>query len=91
MIEIPVLTAEEAARRDAFVGRLIQAFIEGGNLVTVYIGDRLGLYQALAELRPPHPLNSPHELARTSGIPGSGWSNRLWPASLRSPSPRQRP
>ena len=52
MIEIPVLTAEEAARRDAFVGRLFQAFIEGGNLVTVYIGDRLGLYQALAELGP---------------------------------------
>lgn len=50
MIETPVLNAKEAARRDAFVGRLFQAYIEGGNLATVYLGDRLGLYQALADL-----------------------------------------
>ena len=53
--ETPMLTVEEAARRDAFVGRLFQAFVEGGNLVTIYVGDRLGLYQALAELGPATP------------------------------------
>jgi ubiquinone/menaquinone biosynthesis C-methylase UbiE len=52
MIETTVMTSEEAARRDAFVRRLFQAFVEGGNLVTIYLGDRLGLYQALAELGP---------------------------------------
>jgi SAM-dependent methyltransferase len=62
-IETSVLTAEETARRDAFVGRLFQAFIEGGNLVTIYIGDRLGLYQALAELGPA----TPGELATLAG------------------------
>lgn len=52
MIETTVMTPEEAARREAFVRRLLQAFVEGGNLVTIYLGDRLGLYQALAELGP---------------------------------------
>jgi 2-polyprenyl-3-methyl-5-hydroxy-6-metoxy-1,4-benzoquinol methylase len=58
-----MLTLEEAARRDAFVGRLFQAFVEGGNLVTIYIGDRLGLYQALGELGP----ITPGELAVQAG------------------------
>lgn len=48
----PMLTAEEAVCRDAFVRRLLQASVEGGNLVTIYLGDRLGLYQALGELGP---------------------------------------
>jgi len=52
MVETTVMTPEEAARRDVFVRRLFQAFIEGGNLVTIYVGDRLGLYHALAELGP---------------------------------------
>jgi len=39
MIETPMLTVEEAARRDAFVRRLFQAFVEGGNLVTIYLGN----------------------------------------------------
>jgi 2-polyprenyl-3-methyl-5-hydroxy-6-metoxy-1,4-benzoquinol methylase len=63
MIITPMLTAEEAARRDAFVRRLFQAFVEGGNLVTIYLGDRLGLYQALAELGPA----TPGELATQAG------------------------
>ncbi len=52
MIETPMLTVEEVARRDAFVRRLLQAFVEGRNLITIYLGDRLGLYQALAEFGP---------------------------------------
>jgi 2-polyprenyl-3-methyl-5-hydroxy-6-metoxy-1,4-benzoquinol methylase len=63
MIKTPMLTAEEAALRDAFVRRLFQAFVEGGNLVTIYIGDRLGLYQALAELG----SLTPGELATQAG------------------------
>ena len=55
MIDTIAITAEEAPRRDAFVRRLLQAFVEGGNLVTIYIGDRLGLYQALAEIGPVTP------------------------------------
>jgi len=51
-IETPVLTEEEAARRDAFVERLSRAFLKGGNLVTAYLGDCLGLYRALADLGP---------------------------------------
>jgi hypothetical protein len=50
MIETPMLTVEESARRGAFVRRLFQAIVEGGNLVTNYLGNRLGLYQALAKL-----------------------------------------
>jgi hypothetical protein len=61
MIETPRLTVEESARRDAFVRRLFQATVEGGNLVTIYLGNRLGLYQAkLGSL-------TPSELATQAG------------------------
>jgi len=63
MIDTIVMTPEEAPQRDAFVRRLFQAFVEGGNLVTIYIGDRLGLYQALVELGPV----TPGELAIQAG------------------------
>jgi len=63
MNETPVLSHEEASRRDALAGRLLQAFIEGGNLVTIYLGERLGLYQALTDLG----LATSAELAERSG------------------------
>ena len=63
MIDTIAITPEEAPRRDAFVRRLFQAFVEGGNLVTIYIGYRLGIYQALAELGPV----TPGELATQAG------------------------
>ncbi len=37
-----------AERRDALVGRLFEATLGMMDLVTVYLGDRLGLYRALA-------------------------------------------
>ena len=40
-------TAE--GRRDALVGRLFDATLGAFDLLTVYLGDRLGLYAALAE------------------------------------------
>jgi SAM-dependent methyltransferase len=43
-------TAEE--RRDALVGRLFEATVGAMDLFGVYLGDRLGLYRALAEAGP---------------------------------------
>src|SRR5260370_28705233 len=63
MTETTVMTPEEAGGLDAFARRLFQAFVEGANLVTIYVGDRLGLYQALADLGPV----TPGELATQAG------------------------
>src|SRR5262245_15721056 len=38
-----------SARRDALVGRLFQATLGFFDVFAVYLGDRLGLYRALAE------------------------------------------
>ncbi len=46
------LTEEQTARRDAFVGRIFQSSLAGLEMLTVYLGNRLGLYQALAEHGP---------------------------------------
>jgi 2-polyprenyl-3-methyl-5-hydroxy-6-metoxy-1,4-benzoquinol methylase len=46
------LETQATERRDALVGRLFEAAISTMDLFTVYLGDRLGLYQALAELGP---------------------------------------
>jgi 2-polyprenyl-3-methyl-5-hydroxy-6-metoxy-1,4-benzoquinol methylase len=55
-------TAEE--RRDALVERLFGATIGAFDLLTVYLGDRLGLYAALAERGP----STSRELAEAAGI-----------------------
>jgi 2-polyprenyl-3-methyl-5-hydroxy-6-metoxy-1,4-benzoquinol methylase len=57
-----VVTAEE--RRDAFVGRLFEATLGAFDLLGVYLGDRLGLYKALAERGP----STSSELAEAAGI-----------------------
>jgi 2-polyprenyl-3-methyl-5-hydroxy-6-metoxy-1,4-benzoquinol methylase len=45
--------AEVAAeRRDALVGRLFEAVLGTMDLLNIYLGDRLGLYRALAEAGP---------------------------------------
>jgi 2-polyprenyl-3-methyl-5-hydroxy-6-metoxy-1,4-benzoquinol methylase len=46
------VTQQEAERRDALVGRLFQAVNGMMDLQTIYLGDRLGLYRALADGRP---------------------------------------
>jgi SAM-dependent methyltransferase len=43
-----VRSAPETERRDALAGRLFQATLGTMDLLTVYLGDRLGLYRALA-------------------------------------------
>ena len=47
-----ILSDEEAAQRDAFVGRLFGAFLAAADLLTVYLGDALGLYRSLAHEGP---------------------------------------
>lgn len=54
------------ARRDALVERLFGAAIGAFELAGVYLGDRLGLYQALSEAD----SMTPAELAAATGIDG---------------------
>jgi SAM-dependent methyltransferase len=53
-----------ASRRDALVAQLFAGALGALELLSVYIGDRLGLYRALAE----HPGATPHELASAAGL-----------------------
>ena len=69
-----VATAE--ARRDALVGRLFEATLGAFDLLGVYLGDRLGLYQVLAERGPSTSASSRRPLGSTSGTHGSGSSSR---------------
>ena len=57
-----VVTTEE--RRDALVERLFEATLGTFDLLTVYVGDRLGLYRALAD----GGASTSGDLARASGI-----------------------
>jgi 2-polyprenyl-3-methyl-5-hydroxy-6-metoxy-1,4-benzoquinol methylase len=45
----PTLSQAEAERRDAFVGRLFQTYLDAFEAITIHLGDRLGLYRALNE------------------------------------------
>jgi 2-polyprenyl-3-methyl-5-hydroxy-6-metoxy-1,4-benzoquinol methylase len=58
------LTATEAERRDALVGRIAAAAVGTFDLLNVYLGERLGLFRALAD---DGPATSP-ELARRTGL-----------------------
>lgn len=55
--------ADVAERRDALVERLFQANLALLEVLTVYLGDRLGLYRALADRGPA----TPAELAARAG------------------------
>jgi len=52
------------AQAEAFVGRLFEAGLGSFDLLSVYIGDRLGLYSLLAEIGPV----TPGEFASRAGI-----------------------
>jgi 2-polyprenyl-3-methyl-5-hydroxy-6-metoxy-1,4-benzoquinol methylase len=56
--------ANAAARRDELAGRLLGAALGALDLQAVYLGDRLGLYRALADGGPA----TPAELADRAGI-----------------------
>jgi hypothetical protein len=57
-------TAIETGRRDALADQIFRATIGAQELLHVYLGDRLGLYTALAETG----SVTPAEFARSSGI-----------------------
>lgn len=59
----PGLTAEAAVRRDELVERLFQATLGAWDILAVYLGDRLGLYRALAQ----RGSMTPEELAAATG------------------------
>jgi SAM-dependent methyltransferase len=61
MANDPAAAADE--RRDALVGKLFAGTVEALDVLSVYLGDQLGLYRALAG----GPLTAP-ELARAAGI-----------------------
>jgi len=74
-------TSASGSAADANVGaladRLFQAGVATIDLLTVYLGLRLGLYQALHD----HGSCTEDELAAATGIsrratPGNGWSSR---------------
>ena len=54
----------DTAKTEAFVGRLFKAAVDAIDLFSVYLGDRLGLYRALADSKPV----TYAELARLAGI-----------------------
>lgn len=56
-------SATDTQRRDVLVGRLFEAAIGTLDVFTIYVGDRLGLYRALADLGP----STPGELAAGTG------------------------
>jgi 2-polyprenyl-3-methyl-5-hydroxy-6-metoxy-1,4-benzoquinol methylase len=58
------LSQEDQAQRDALVGRLFAATVGALELLHIYLGDRLGLYQALTDGGP----LTPASLASATGI-----------------------
>jgi hypothetical protein len=61
---LETLSDQDAGRAEALTGRLFNATQEAIDLMTVYIGDRLNLYRALAEGGPV----TPGDLATRAGI-----------------------
>ncbi len=59
----PTADLDKSEQRDALVERLFAATLGAWDLLAVYIGDKLGLYRALAERGP----LSPGELAAATG------------------------
>jgi 2-polyprenyl-3-methyl-5-hydroxy-6-metoxy-1,4-benzoquinol methylase len=58
------VTPSADERRDALVGRLFEAVLGAFDLLTIHLGDELGLYRALADRGP----LTPPELASAAGI-----------------------
>jgi hypothetical protein len=78
------MSAEEVnQQRDQFVERLLQSTMGTFDIFTIYIGDRLGFYQALSE----NGWLTPHELAshtRTDERYVREWRNNRQHRQVRS-------
>ncbi len=57
-------TSDFATSAEAFTARLLSSFLGGMDMVSIYVGDRLGLYAALAIGDP----RTPRELADATGV-----------------------
>jgi 2-polyprenyl-3-methyl-5-hydroxy-6-metoxy-1,4-benzoquinol methylase len=68
----PSLTQDDASSPDAFVGRLFETLIGANELLTIYMGQQLGLYRALADLG----VTTPTQLATRTG--GNERYTREW-------------
>jgi hypothetical protein len=62
--ETPVMQPADVEQRDALIGRLFEGLLGAMDLLNVYLGDRLGLYRALATDGPA----TSAELATRAGI-----------------------
>ena len=67
---------EIETRRDALVERLFNATLGAFDLYAVYLGDRLGLYRALASCGPMTPASWRRRPGSPSATPASGSSSR---------------
>ena len=74
------------AARDALVDRLFQAAVATFDLFSVYLGDRLGLYRALADCGRRRPGSWRRRPGSTRGMRASGSSSRRRPGSRRRES-----
>jgi hypothetical protein len=69
-------TAGSTERRDALVERLFTDAIGAFDLLSVYLGDVLGLYRVLTDKGPLTSTELAEPRASTSATRASGWSTR---------------
>ena len=68
---------EQVDEVEALGGRIFEAALGAADLLSIYLGDRLGWYRSLTDGRTLHSLPSSRAgPAPTSGTRGSGWSSR---------------
>src|ERR1700731_5193752 len=63
-VTISALSEQDEAQRGALVERLFRGGIAVLEMLSIYVGARLGLYRALAQDGP----STAHQLARSAGI-----------------------
>jgi hypothetical protein len=66
----------DAARAEAFAGRVLEVVNDGMMALTVSIGHRTGLFDTMADLDPADSLRSPRQPDFTSGTSASGSAPR---------------
>ena len=69
-------TGRATASPEALVERISAAALATIDLVSIYLGDRLGYYRSLAADGPATSPSWRGGPARPSGTPASGWSSR---------------